>query len=374
MNTDKFASIKKTSLKKLFYRTLLAVNILFAFALVLSYLAVNINPDTFALPAFFGLAYLYLLLINIIFAVAWAVALKYEALISVAVIAAGITHFSNYIKISKPSGDKTGTFQVQSYNLRLFNYFEGKKSGNSEKRILELLKNQQSDIICLQEIYIEGDPDQKEKEIRLALGGKYYSHFKMISTGKNHHYGIATLSKFPIVKKGDIVHEKSSSLSIYSDVLVKNDTIRIFNNHLQSFRLHRMERSFLNEMVETSDDKETINEILTISSSLKKGFIKRASQAKAVKAKIDKSPYPVIVAGDFNDTPVSYSYRKIRKGLNDAFVSSGYGAGFTYKGNYPPNRIDYILYNDAFECRHFDIVKVKFSDHYPIIAFFRKKN
>jgi endonuclease/exonuclease/phosphatase family metal-dependent hydrolase len=82
----------------------------------------------------------------------------------------------------------------------------------------------------------------------------------------------------------------------------------------------------------------------------------------------------VIVAGDFNDTPVSYSYRKIRKGLNDAFVSSGYGAGFTYKGNYPPNRIDYILYDNALECRQFSITKVKYSDHYPISAYFRKKN
>jgi len=374
MNTDKFASTKQTVLKKLLFRILLALNILFALALVLSYMAVNINPDTFALPALFGLAYPYLLLANIIFAIAWAVLLKFEALISVAVIAAGITHFSNYIKITKPSGDKTGTFQVQSYNLRLFNYFEGNKSSNSEKRILELLKNQQSDIICLQEIYIIGDPDQKEREIRSALGGKYYSHFKTIGISSNRHYGIATLSKFPITSKGDIVHLKSSSLSIYTDLLIGKDTVRIFNNHLQSFRLHKMERNFLDELMETSDDKETLDEIKAISSSLKRGFIKRASQAKAVKARIDKSPYPVIVAGDFNDTPVSYSYRKIRKGLNDAFVSSGYGAGFTYKGNYPPNRIDYILYDNFLECHQFDIKKIRYSDHYPITAFFRKKN
>lgn len=366
--------ISRNSLKKFLYRTFLGVNILFTLALILSYLAVHINPDTIALPALFGLAYPYLLLVNIIFAIIWAVVIKWEALISVVVIAAGFTHFSNYIKIKKPSGDKTGTFQVQSFNVRLFNYFEGKKSTISEKRILELLKNMKADIICLQEVYITGDPDQKEQEIKSTLGGKYYSHFKVIGTGKNRYYGIVTLSKFPITSRGDILHEKSSSLSIYTDIVAGKDTIRIFNNHLQSFRLHRMERTFLNELVETSDDKETLNEIASISSSLKRGFVKRASQAKAVKARIDKSPYPVIVAGDFNDTPVSYSYRKIRKGLNDAFVSSGYGAGFTYRGNYPPNRIDYILYDDAIECRQFDIVKVKYSDHYPIIAYFRKKN
>lgn len=373
-NTDKFALINRIVLRKWLYKIFLGVNILFALSLILSYMSVHINPDTFEFPALFGLAYPYLLLINIIFAVIWVVALKFEALISVVIIAAGFTHFSNYIKIKKPSTDKTGTFQVQSYNLRLFNYFEGRKGAISEKKILELLKNQQSDIICLQELYIVGDPSLKEQAIMAALGGKYYSHFKVIGTGKNRYYGIATLSKFPIVGKGDIVYEKSSSLSIYSDILNGKDTIRIFNNHLQSFRLHRMERTFLNELTGSSEDKETLNEIKSISSSLRKGFIKRASQAKALKVQINKSLYPVIVAGDFNDTPVSYSYRKIRKGLFDAFVSAGYGAGFTYKGNYPPNRIDYILYDDKFECRHFDIIKMKYSDHYPIVAYFRQKN
>jgi endonuclease/exonuclease/phosphatase family metal-dependent hydrolase len=373
-NTNKFALANNNILRQILYKIFLSVNIVFALALLFSYTAARINPDTIAFPALFGLAYPYLLLINIVFAIIWVTALKLEALISIVVIAAGFTHFSNYLKIRKPSGDKTGTFQIQSYNVRLFNYFEGRNNIASEKNILELLKNQQSDIICLQEIYLIGDPYQKETTIKSALGGKYYSHFKVISTGRNRYYGIATLSKFPIINRGDIVHEKSSSLSIYSDIMAGKDTIRIFNNHLQSFQLHRMERTFLNELVQSSEDKETINEIIGISASLRKGFIKRASQAKAVKSEIDKSPYPLIVAGDFNDTPISYSYRKIRKGLNDSFVSSGYGAGFTYKGNYPPNRIDYILYDNAFECRQFDIIKVKYSDHYPIIAYFRKKN
>ena len=114
-------------MKKLLYRSFLGVNILFALFLLLSYLSVHINPDIIALPALFGLAYPYLLFVNIIFAIVWTVALKWEALISVVVILAGFTHFSNYIKIQKPSGDKTGTFQVQSYNVRLFNYFEGRK-------------------------------------------------------------------------------------------------------------------------------------------------------------------------------------------------------------------------------------------------------
>jgi endonuclease/exonuclease/phosphatase family metal-dependent hydrolase len=134
-----------------------------------------------------------------------------------------------------------------------------------------------------------------------------------------------------------------------------------------------MERSFLEEMT-SPDDQETIDMMKSLSLSLKQGFVKRAQQAEELKTNISKSPYPVIVAGDFNDTPVSYSYTTIRKGLKDSFVNSGYGAGFTYKGKYPANRIDYILYDNALENRYFEIIKVKYSDHYPVAAYFKKQN
>ncbi len=360
-------------MRKILYKILLAVNAVFAFSLLLSYLAVAISPGDFALPAFFGLAYPYLLLINIILVIIWAMLLRFEALISVVVIAIGFHHFSNYIKLTRPSGDKTNTFKVLSYNVRLFNYFENNRGITSEKKVIEFIKTQKPDIICLQEFFLSGYPAVEEALMIDALGGKYCSHMKLIGSGKNRFYGIVTFSKFPIIRKGEIVHPGSSSLSIYTDVLIQNDTFRIYNNHLQSFRLRRMERSFIEELT-ASDDKETMNEVKSLSVSLKKGFVKRALQAQVVKDNINKSPYPVIVLGDFNDTPVSYSYRKIRKGLKDSFVNSGYGAGFTYKGNYPPNRIDYILYDDALINSYFEIIKVKYSDHYPIIAYFKKKN
>ncbi len=344
----------------------------FALTLLMSYLAVHISPGDFALPAFFGLAYPYLLLINIILVIIWAMLLRYEAFISVVIIAIGFNHFSNYIKPSKPSGNKSNTFKVLSYNVRLFNYFETKNGIYSEKKIVDFIKSQKPDVVCLQEFFGLGIPAQKEAAFIADLGEKYYSHFKVLGNGKNRFYGIATFSKYPIVRKGEIIHPGSSSLSIYTDILIGKDTIRVYNNHLQSFRLMRLERSFIEEMT-ASDDKETMGEVKSIFASLKKGFIRRALQAQVVKDNIDRSPFPVIVAGDFNDTPVSYSYRKIRKGLNDSFVNSGYGAGFTYRGNYPPNRIDYILYGKSLNNSYFEILRIKYSDHYPIIAYFKKK-
>lgn len=248
----------------------------------MSYLAVHISPVDFVLPAFFGLAYPYLLLINIILVIIWAMLLRFEALISVAVIAIGFTHFSNYIKLSKSAGDKTYTFKVLSYNLRLFNYFENNNNTNSEKKILEFLKAQKSDILCLQEFFVSGNPAQKETAIKTALGGIYYSHMKVLGSGKNRFYGIVTFSKYPIIGKGEITYPGSSSLTIYTDVLIRKDTFRIYNNHLQSFRLKRMERSFIEEMT-ALNNKETMDEVKSLSVSLKKGFVLRALQAQVVK-------------------------------------------------------------------------------------------
>ncbi len=350
----------------------MAVNVFFAITLLISYLAVHISPDDFALPAFFGLAYPYLLLINIIILITWVAMLRFEALISLIVIAIGFNHFSNYIKLGKPSGDKTNTFKVLSYNVRLFNYYESKNGVYSVKKVVDFLKTQNAEIICLQEFFILGNPVFEEEAIIKGLGSRYYSHVKVFKVGKNKHYGIATFSKYPIVNKGEIVHKNSSSLSIYSDVIIQKDTLRIFNNHLQSFMLKSMNRSFLEEM-SSPENNETMDEMKILSKSLRKGFAVRSLQSQLVKSQINKSPFPVIVAGDFNDTPVSYTYRKIRKGLNDSFVTSGYGAGFTYSGNYPPNRIDYILYDNNLVNSSFERKKVRFSDHYPIVAYFRKK-
>lgn len=358
-------------MRKLLYKILLAVNVFFAFTLLLAYLAVHINPEDFALPAFFGLSYPYLLLINIILAIIWAMLLKFEALISVFVIALGFNHFLNYIQLFKPSANKEGTFKVISYNVHLFNYYAGKNSTGSEKKFLEFFKSQKPDILCLQEFYVPGKPSLADVSVKEALGGKYYSHIKILAGSKNRSYGIATFSRYPIVKKGEIIHPASSSLTIYTDVVIQKDTFRIYNNHLQSFRLKQMERSLIEEI--TAENNETIGEVKSLSVSLKKGFVRRALQSQVLKDHINQSKFPVIVAGDFNDTPVSYAYRKIRKGLNDSFVNAGYGAGFTYKGPYPPNRIDYILYDNALINTVFEIKKVRYSDHYPIVAYFKKK-
>lgn len=354
-------------MRKFLKKILVWINIAAAAGILISYLSVIINPAKFAIPAFFGLAYPYLLLINIILLIFWAVKLRKEFLISLVVILLGLTHFHNFIQIGK---NKSGEydFRISSYNVQVFNRWE--ENNKSEVQIIALLEQDLPDIVCFQEFYPTYGLKNVEFTFVDAIEYDYYFHLKLLDNSGKSSVGILTISKYPIIYKGDIVHPESSSLTIFSDILIDNDTIRVYNNHLQSFRLRKMENRFLSQI----GANKGMEEIKSISNSLKKGFMQRAVQSKVVKEHIESSPFPVIVCGDFNDTPISYSYRKIRNGLSDAFVESGRGAGFTYKGMYPPNRIDYILFDNAFKCDSFGLNRIDYSDHYPITAGFSFKD
>jgi endonuclease/exonuclease/phosphatase family metal-dependent hydrolase len=155
--------------------------------------------------------------------------------------------------------------------------------------------------------------------------------------------------------------------------LIDQDTFRVYNCHLQSVNLDSEQYQILDSLKFRYDD-EQIAEIRDISGRLRDAFIKRAAQADIIKADISTCPHPVIVCGDFNDTPVSYTYRTIRDGLLDAFSESGWGLGRTYNGEFPSFRIDYILHSESIEALYFSREKIMLSDHFPIIGYLKLKN
>ena len=107
---------------------------------------------------------------------------------------------------------------------------------------------------------------------------------------------------------------------------------------------------------------------MSIVKKLYRAYRKRALQANLVKSYIEKSPHPLIVCGDFNDTPLSYVYRTMSDGLRDAFVQSGIGLGTTYYGVFPSYRIDYILFSPKYRAVQYNTIRKNYSDHYPIRA------
>ena len=351
------------------------VNYLFAGALVLSYLTAHVSPETFWPLAFLGLVFPALIVVNILFVVLWISRKNYLFLLSLVVILIGINPISRsfqlgFLNEQEQDGAKDQEqLTIVSYNVRLFGMVNSKHFGSQQERMFELIRQQEPDVVCFQEFYVSRNKGLTLKEIHRQLPGLPYSHVVWLSPGQNSQYGIATFSKYPIVKKGRVVFEKTYNASIYSDFLIDKKRIRVFNNHLQSIRFNRSNYQFITNQNQY-DDSEKLKAIQDISFRLREAFIKRSRQADEISVHIRRSPFPVLVCGDFNDTPLSYTYKTIRHSLNDAFVEAGSGMGITYEGQFPSFRIDYIFYDSRFRISRFGVSKKSYSDHYPLTASF----
>lgn len=263
--------------------------------------------------------------------------------------------------------------KIMSYNSMLFDLYNWNKNLQSRNIILTSLSEENPDILCLQEFYTseeKGDFNNIDTVTRL-LNAKNH-HIEYTTTmRKKDHWGIATFTKFPIIKKGKIeFNTTANNICIYTDVLIKNDTVRIYNMHLQSIRFSKADYKFIDQIKnDTSDTKDEMEKSKNILRRLKKAFIKRAVQADAIANHINHCKYKIIVCGDFNDTPASYVYHTIRGNLKDAFIESGTGFEQTYAGKFPRFRIDYILHSREFISKGYHRLTESQTDHYPIVSY-----
>lgn len=353
-------------------RLVLVFNALAALALLVAYLAPVVNPAKLFMPALFGLAYPYILVLNLIFIIYWMIRMKKEILLSIVVILLGWNHLNNLLPINfRPSEVPVNAapgqlLHVLSYNVRAFDMYHWNEDQGARDGIFEFIRKEDPDLLCLQEYYISNKVGQRVEDVTEKL--KTLSHravFHPADPNNLKGFGIATYSKYPIIKKSRIPFSSSSNAAIYTDIRIHYDTIRVFNVHLQSIRFEDDNYAFI-DTAKLTYNNEQMQEIKAIGSRLKRAFIQRSEQAEMIANYIDESPHPVVVLGDFNDTPHSYAYRKIRKGLHDAYRKAGRGFGSTYAGKLPALRIDYILYQDPFIPGEYKRFRTKNSDHYPI--------
>ena len=361
-------------MRKLAGKIIIYSNIFLAFCLLLSYAAPIINPAKLFLPAFFGLAYPYLLLLNIIFVVYWIIRMRKEVLISLVVILLGWYHLTNFIPVRFQKAKKTEEttrgpeLKVLSYNVRTFDKYNWTQNSQSTQGIFETIRGSDPAVVCIQEFYTTDKHGRREHDIRHQLRDyPYYSIYYSLKSGASTGFGIATFSKYPIVKTSRIPFDNTINQAVYTDIKVGEDTLRLFNVHLQSIRFGQRNYAFLDSLSVKATNMQ-LEEVKDIGSRLKEAFVMRAEQSKIIHHYIEGSEYPVVVAGDFNDTPVSYAYSKIKKGMTDAFRATGRGVGNTYAGDLPSFRIDYIFYSDEIESIRFERIKSKFSDHFPITS------
>lgn len=373
-------------MKRILRKFILYANVAFAVFLILSFLSPHLSPEKIWFPAFLGLAYPYILLVNVLFLFGWIFLKRKELVISLLAIILGWGTFTDYLSIRPFRLMKKGHYTTMvrkqrkadhqlkfvSFNVRAFNHYPRGHNPSPRTEILTFIRDEDPDVLCIQEFYSINRAGFRESDVLRKLDNMPYRHIGYTASNRSHGYGIATFSHYPIIRTGSIPLEGRSSICVFSDLLLDQDTFRVYNLHLQSVNLDSEQYQILDSIKFRYDDQQ-IEEIKDISFRLRDAFIKRAAQADIIAAHIADCPHPVIICGDFNDTPVSYTYRTIGNGLQDAFSESGWGLGRTYNGKFPSFRIDYILHSESIDALFFWREKVMLSDHFPIIAYLKMK-
>jgi len=322
----------------------------------MAYLSSETNPADNDMYALFGVFYPVLLLAALVFMVLWLLIDYKYTLISIIGIGLGWQHFTGFVNISAPSEADDGLV-VMSYNIGQGYHIRDRDAATQAKRV-KLFKNyltslSSPDVICLQE----------SNSMVKDLFASEYPSYHLSEKGQK---GAVIYSRHPIVGSGNIEFGTRTNSCVYADIKVGQRTIRVYNMHLQSNKISREADAVL-EQTELNKP-EVWQSIVGILGKYTSASKRRALQAEKVKAHTRTSPHPVIMAGDLNDPPTSYTYSELSAGMNDAFLCKGSGIGTTYGGSIPMLRIDYILSDSELPVTTYSCKKEQFSDHYPIFA------
>ncbi|MDE5890328.1 MAG: endonuclease/exonuclease/phosphatase family protein, partial [Bacteroidales bacterium] len=334
--------------------------------LVLSYLSVFINPAYFWFITLFGLLFIPLAIVNL-FLLGWAVKRRSRSfMIPFLALLPSFFFIGAYVQVAgaDEADDVAGRdVKVVSYNVgRFMQGGSGAKARSAcMDSVMNFLKATDADIICLQEFYFSDNVDLRRLITRKIKGynAEYY-----LFNGKRGRYGNVTLSRFKSEDKGVIKFDGSANLAIYTDYCIGAERLRVYNCHFESYNVSPS--GILRSVLER--DKEKIKDT---EDKMRSGILRRPKQVSKVLKHIADSPVEAMVCGDFNDSPMSYTYFRLSRGRRDTFRESGKGLSATFSLLWPLIRIDYVLYPKKYTGISHETPKKSYSDHYPVVAEIR---
>ncbi|MDE5945227.1 MAG: endonuclease/exonuclease/phosphatase family protein [Rikenella sp.] len=368
---------------------LVLITLLLSGGLAMGYLSTGISPERNWVFAFFGLGAPFLYLGNIVMLLLWVIRWRWWALVPALTLLFGMGHLGRLIQFDfgkeydAAAEENAGAiaarrkdpsqFAVLTYNVHGFTYGQDDHAGywRTVDSVAAYVRRVQPDVICFQEYETMQGGDVRR--IDSLYRDWPYRAYNFIYGGSNDiGYGTAIFSRFPILEAQRTIFDQSSNSLLRADVLLPSgDTVRLFNNHLQSTQVDERSQQRVERFV-VRGEEATGKFVRSLGSHLRINYRRRAIQVDTVSRMIALSPYPAIVAGDFNDTPVSYTYKKMRGGLEDAFVNAGSGYGYTYNRLFAMLRIDYVFHAPLFETEGYRSDRLPWSDHNPVFVRMRR--
>jgi endonuclease/exonuclease/phosphatase family metal-dependent hydrolase len=370
---------------------LMMLNVLLAVLFIACCLAPRMHPQDWWFTGFLGLFFPYFFVLMILFFFGWLLVRRKWAVFPLVILVAGIVPFS--VHYSFNFGDdfnveKSKDIRVMNWNIRHFIPFDeqGFKPGAKEQDqlVYDEIEKYQPDVICFQEFISIPSLGNTDPAYVLAneFGYKYVQFSGQEIFGSSQKSGIAIFSRLPILG-GDVIKfpssiKGSSESTLYVDLKVDDDTVRLYSVHLQSFGFGNREYKAIDEIKNQSP--YDVLESKNVLRKMRNTFYWHGLQSDFVKEKISKSPHPVMLTGDLNDVPNSYAYTVMRGSMKDSFLEKGAGLGATFTSAtssilrvLPTLRIDYIFVDPIFETSQFEKGGDMISDHQFLVADFNIK-
>lgn len=328
----------------------------------------HLHPGAHPVLACAGMTFPFFLIVNLIMFMVWLMVRWQRAWIPLLAFLLAFPAIRVYIPLHTPSSPPPGSIKVLSYNVACYTLID--KYRNPLDTIASYLERQQADIVCLQEdVNIRLNPEE-----RMAAIYPYNDTVHVNIPSSPLINAIGMHSRYPILRKERIDYESYGNGSVAFYLQVGDDTVIVVNNHLESTHLSESDRQRYNDMIRGGMNGEDAKaETRLLIGKLSTAMVKRAPQAEAVARYIDcHRHYPIIVCGDFNDTPISYTRLTIAQGLTDCYVESGCGPGVSFNRSGFFFRIDQMMCSDHFEPYGCYVDNdMDASDHYPVICWLK---
>ncbi len=339
----------------------------------ISSLSPFVSPATNWVIAVLGLGFYYAYVTNFIFLLLWLFRRRKFLIVPLIPFITGfytaLGFWSFGFEAGEKNKDEKNKLEIMTYNVRIFDLYNWTHNEKTRAKIFKFFQKENPDVLCMQEFHTSTNPPfQNLDTLQGLLKAKNIHLLLPIYLYGTDYWGLATFSSYPIVKKHTVFADNNSANGcIATDIKIGNDTIRIYNVHLQSIRFTPSDYKYVQNISEENSNEQYIG-MKGILKRLKKAFLIRAAQADLIAEHIRLCPHKVIVCGDFNDTPSSYTYHKIASSLQDAFINKGSGFSSTYIGVFPAFRIDYLLHSKNLNTIRYQLQDEKLSDHYAVKA------
>ena len=336
--------------------------------MLLSGFSDRIHPGSYPVLSCLGMALPVFMLANMLFLFFWLIVRWRKAWIPVAGFLLAYIPISTYMPLNPRQDVPEGSIKLLSYNV--CNYSGAGRYGDAFGMILDYFNAQDADIVCIQE-----DVDNWRKNMMERYSKTYpYNDTTLLAVSEAGYNCVGIHTRYPILRKERIPYPSRGNGSVAYYLLKDKDTLIVINNHLECTHLTKEERSRYKDIIKGEVKGDTARaESMQLLTKLGETSVKRAPQAEAVHRYIENHrQYPVIVCGDFNDTPISYSRRVVAEGLTDCFRESGFGIGLSYNQKGFWVRIDHIFCSSDFTPYNCQVdSKTDFSDHYPMVCWLK---